>query len=179
MTRNVSSGAIALAIVLSGAPGCHSNTDRDAAMHAVPVMNYHRIDDRLLTGGHLVGDGIEVLAEEGVRVVIDLRDKPVPDEVQAYSERGIEWINVPVAWSNPTSADYARFVEMMQANDGEHVFVQCAANYRASAFTYLYRTLERGVDADDARADLHAVWNPEIENEQWNRYIKQLESSER
>lgn len=142
-------------------------------------MNYHRIDERLLTGGHLVGDGIDVLEREGVTVVIDLRDKPAPDEVRAYSDRGIEWINVPVAWSNPTPADFARFVDMMQANDGEHVLVQCAANYRASAFTYLYRILVQDIDHDAARADLLAVWNPETESEQWTRYIRDIEESAR
>lgn len=171
--------AIGLALALSGTLGCHSSTPGDSAMHAGPVMNYHRIDARLLTGGHLVGDGIDVLAKEGVAVVIDLRDKPVADEVQAYADRGIDWINVPVVWSNPTSADFAQFVETMRAHEGEHVFVQCAANYRASAFTYLYRRLVRGVDVDDARADLHAVWIPEAENEQWSRYITHIENGAR
>ena len=32
-----------------------SAADSDA-MHAGPVMNYHRIDERLVTGGHFVGD---------------------------------------------------------------------------------------------------------------------------
>lgn len=171
--------AIGLTLVLSGTPGCHSSIHGDSDMYAGPVMNYHRIDARLLTGGHLVSDGIDVLEREGVTVVIDLRDRLAPDEIQAYSDRGIEWIGVPVAWSNPTAADFSRFVEIMQANEGEHVFVQCAANYRASAFTYLYRRLVRGVDADEARADLHAVWNPETENAQWHRYIGQIESGVR
>ena len=39
--------------------------------HTGPVMNYHRIDDRLVTGGHVVGDGLDQLAQEGVQVVPD------------------------------------------------------------------------------------------------------------
>ena len=43
---------------------------------------------------------------------------------------------------------------------------------RASAFTYLYRTLEQGVDEADARADMEKIWDPDAyRTDQWARFI--------
>ena len=42
----------------------------------------------------------------------------------------------------------------MDALADEPVWVHCIANYRASAFTYLYRINKRG----DSKADAKALW---------------------
>ena len=139
-------------------------------------MNYHRINERLVTGGHLIDDGAATLKAEGVAVVVDLRDKPPPGEQQRLAEHGIDWINVPVVWRDPKTEDFAHFREIMQSNRDKHVLVQCAANYRASAMTYLYRVVVENVAEKDAAEDLRAVWNPKEENEQWSRYIDKIKS---
>lgn len=144
--------------------------------HSGPVMNYHRIDDRLVTGGHLVGDGVGNLKEQGVAVVIDLRDDSPRDEQTSFANAGIKWINVPVEWRDPQDADFDRFAEVMNEYKGEHVLVQCGANYRASAMTYLYRVLVDGVPEEDAADDLHAVWDPD-DDRTWRKYIEKVKSS--
>ena len=58
----------------------------------------------------------------------------------------------------------------MSAHENDHVLVQCAANYRASAMTYLYRVVADGVSEEDASSDLLAVWNPD-ENKVWRQFI--------
>lgn len=137
-------------------------------------MNYHRINERLVTGGHLIDDGAAALKSEGVAVVIDLRDEPPSGERERLAKHGIEWINVPVVWRDPTVADFAHFREIMQSHQDKHVLVQCAANYRASAMTYLYRVVVENVDEETATQDLYAVWNPNEEDEQWGRYIDEV-----
>ena len=140
--------------------------------HSGPVMNYHRIDQRLVTGGHLVDDGLAELQAQGVTVVIDLRDKPPRGQKEKLAEQGIEWINIPIEWNDPETVDFERFSEAMQAHQDDHVLVQCAANYRASAMTYLYRVVVEQVDEDEAEKDLYAVWIPSEENQQWTDYIE-------
>ena len=146
-------------------------------MNDGPVMNYHRIDERLLTGGHLVGDGLTELKAEGVTVVIDLRDKPPAGQKEKLAEQGIEWISVPVVWKDPQAVDFERFSKVMRAHSDDHVMVQCAANYRASAMTYLYRVVVEQVDEDTAAADLNAVWTPGDEHPQWSEYIEAIKAS--
>ena len=58
----------------------------------------------------------------------------------------------------------------MSEHRDDHVFVQCAANYRASAMTYLYRVVVENVPEDEATEDLHAVWDPD-DNDTWRAYI--------
>jgi len=146
------------------------------SMHAGPVMNYHRIDERLVTGGHLVGDGLATLKAQGVNVVIDLRDDPPAGQKETLAQQGIAWINIPVVWTDPKAVDFERFSETMREHQDDHVLVQCAANYRASAMTYLYRVTVEEVPEDQAAEDLHVVWNPD-ETKKWRDYIDNIKAS--
>lgn len=147
-----------------------------SAEHSGPVMNYHRVSERLVTGGHLLDGGTETLKEQGVKVVIDLRDEPPSGEKGRFAEQGIEWINIPVEWSDPRAADFERFSEIMREHQQDHVLVQCAGNYRASAMTYLYRVVVEDVPEKEAKKDLHAVWNPD-ENDTWHDYINDIKAA--
>lgn len=166
------------AAVLAGliAVACESSVADSHMVHAGPVMNYHRIDERLVTGGHFVDDGLATLKAEGVTVVIDLRDKPPSDQKEKLAQQGMEWINVPIEWKDPQTVDFEQFSKVMQAHQGDHVLVQCAANYRASAMTYLYRVVVEQVDENKAAEDLYAVWTPSEENQQWTDYIEGIKA---
>ena len=154
-----------LALLFCGFAGAQTDSP-----HSGPVMNYHRIDDRLVTGGHLLDGGTAALREQGVNVVIDLRDDSPSGERERFAEQGIEWINIPVEWRDPKKADFDRFSGVMREHQDDHVLVQCAANYRASAMTYLYQVVVEKVPEDKAAADLHTVWDPN-DNDTWREYI--------
>lgn len=111
-----------------------------------------------------------------MQVVIDLRDDPPSGQKERLAREGIEWINIPVVWGDPKAADFERFSETMREHQDDHVLVQCAANYRASAMTYLYRVTVENVPEDEAAADLRAVWNPD-ETETWRDYIDNIKAS--
>lgn len=160
-----------LALLGSGFAGAQMDSP-----HSGPVMNYHRVNDRLVTGGHLLDGGTTALKHEGVTVVIDLRDDPPSGEQGRFAEHGIEWINIPVVWRNPRAEDFDRFSETMRQHQDDHVLVQCAANYRASAMTYLYRVVVEKVPEDEAAKDLHAVWNPD-DNDTWREYVDDIKAA--
>lgn len=142
----------------------HGGEDHDHG----PAMNYHAIDERLVTGGHFFDGGPETLAGEGVSVVIDLREDPPEGQGQRLAAAGMEWINVPVAWKDPKPEDFEAFQAAMAAHPDARILVQCQANYRASAFAFLYRVKVEGVSERKARKDLEAVWEPAG---RWGRYI--------
>lgn len=171
----INNNLLALFAVLLLLLGCDTNSASghhdDAAAHAGPTMNFHRIDDSLVTGGHLTTDNSpEELAAQGVSVVIDLRDEPPAGEKERLAEAGIQWLNVPVVWEDPRPEDFAAFSQLMADNEGEHVLVQCQANYRASAMTYAYR-VSQGVPEADARKDLEVIWTPEG---RWEEYLSEI-----
>ncbi len=142
-----------------------------SAQHEGPAMNFVRIDDRLATGGHLTDGGLETLRSDGVKVVIDLRDEPPDGQRERLAAQGIQWINVPVAWSSPKQSDFELFRAAMREHGGDNVLVQCQANYRASAMTYLYRVLEDGVPEAVARRAMNEVWEP---SGTWKAFIDGL-----
>ena len=160
-----------LALLASGFAAAQTDSP-----HPEPVMNYHRVNDRLVTGGHLLDDGTATLKGQGVEVVIDLRDNSPSGEKERFAEQGIEWINIPVEWRDPQKADFDRFSEAMRKYQDDHVLVQCGANYRASAMTYLYQIVVEKVPEDDAREDLYAVWDPD-DNDTWREYIDDIKTA--
>ncbi len=142
--------------------------------HDGPVMNFTRIDAGLASGGHLLDGGLEELTEQGVKVVIDLRDKPPEGHGEHLAAEGIQYINVPVVWRSPELEDFEKFRAAMNENKDANILVQCQANYRASAFTYLYRVLEAGVPEAEARKSMNEIWEPEGT---WAEYIDEVKAT--
>lgn len=165
-----------IALALGGCSADSNNAHNEAdTAHTGPTMNFHRIDPELATGGHIVGDGVSELVEQGVTLVIDLRDEPPEAHEKRLAEAGIQWVNVPVVWKEPTRDNFAEFSRVMSENQGENILVQCQANYRASAMTYAYRVTQGGVPEAEARKDLEAIWTPEGI---WEAYLAEVTGSD-
>ena len=171
--------SLAFAIIAAGSLallGCGAANGPADAEHSGPVMNYHRVDDRLVTGGHLLDGGAAALSDQGVNVVIDLRDVSPLEERERFADQGIEWINVPVKWRDPTREDFERFADVMRDYQDDQVLVQCAANYRASAMTYLYRVVVDKVPDHEAMEDVKVVWDPN-DNDTWREFIDEIKAA--
>ena len=80
----------------------------------------------------------------------------------------MKYINIPVVWRSPERKDFEAFRKAMAKHADDNVIVQCQANYRASAFTYMYRVLDAEVPEADARKDMNVVWEPEGK---WKDYV--------
>lgn len=163
-------GAFGLAIILCWFAA-------SAAADLDDIYNYHRIDDALHTAGQVTPAQIPNLKDQGIAMVINLAVADAErngEEALRVAEQGIAYVQIPVAWENPTPADLDLFFAVMDARGGRPVLVHCFANYRASAFTYLYRTLRLGVPEAEARAGLDAVWSEAAfdENPQWRAFLK-------
>ena len=161
--------AAVVCLVILNAGDSSAQMNHDA--HDGPAMNFHVIDDRLATGGHFIDDGLDRLAADGLEVVIDLRDDPPKDQADTLAAAGVRWVNIPVKWSDPKASDFDRFSAAMSEFSDRNVLVQCQANYRASAMTYLYRVKVDEIPAAEASEDLNAVWTPEG---RWQEYIDSI-----
>ncbi len=139
------------------------------AREAVDVRNYHEISDRLGTGGEVSTAAIEQLAGKGYEVLIDLRGEFDRDENEAAKSAGMTYVNIPTSWKKPRAESLDRLIQVMRESEGKKVLVHCAANYRASAMTYLYRVIAAGADDTEAMRAVVAVWEP---NETWQEFMK-------
>ena len=80
----------------------------------------------------------------------------------------MEYVHIPVVWTSPTVADFENFAAIMQSNPQKKTLLHCQVNWRASAFSFLYRVLHDGVPMAEAKADMNTVWEP---NEMWRGLI--------
>jgi protein tyrosine phosphatase (PTP) superfamily phosphohydrolase (DUF442 family) len=136
------------------------------------IRDFRLISPHLGTSGMPREEQIPAIRQAGFDVVINLAlpssDGAYAHEASLVTGEGMAYFQIPVQFQAPTAADFDLFCRFMHICEGRRTFVHCAANKRVSAFVYLYRVLHQGVPEEQARNDLHAIWNPD---EVWGRFI--------
>jgi hypothetical protein len=74
---------------------------------------------------------------------------------------GMDYAQVPVIWDAPTKADFNAFAAVMQSAPEKKTLLHCQANYRATAFAFLYRVLYLDVPLAEAKSDMNTIWKPD------------------
>ena len=101
-------------------------------------------------------------AAEGFTTVINLAPVNPPytpaDEAGLARQLGLTYIYIPVAWNNPTDADFAAFEQAMDETAGGKTLIHCAANFRVTAFYSLYAQKHLGLSAAQADALRDRIW---------------------
>ena len=133
------------------------------------TLNYREISPRLLSSGQISQAQVASLKEADIDLVINLTMEASEENAQegyAITKLGIDYVHIPVPWGAPTQENLALFFGLMDLARDRKVLVHCYANYRASAFVYLYRRTVLNVSEAEARPDLDAVWS----TEDWTKY---------
>ena len=131
-------------------------------MSTEDILNYYKVDERILTGGQPTEGQLRSAAEAGVQVVINLATidprYSLDDEAGLAHELGLAYHHIPVVWEQPTEADFDAFVAVMEQNRDKRLLIHCAANYRASAFYALYAMQNLGWSEAQAEALRAPLW---------------------
>lgn len=134
--------------------------------------NVVKISEKLVTAGQPTEAVLASLSKQGFQAVVYLAPSTVPDAVSKEPEiirgQGIEFVNIPVVFSNPTEADFKAFTEAMNRFRGRRVLVHCQVNRRASAMTFLYRVIEMKEDPSKAYKDVEKIWTPK---DHWKEFL--------
>ncbi len=131
-------------------------------MSTEEIFNYVKVNDQLSTAGQPTEDQLRDAAAEGFTTIINLA--PVnppytpPDEAGLARELGLTYVYIPVAWNNPTDADFAAFEQAMDEMTGGRTLIHCAANFRVTAFYSLYAQKRLGWSAAEADAFRAQIW---------------------
>ncbi|MEZ4702211.1 MAG: protein tyrosine phosphatase family protein [Rhodothermales bacterium] len=137
------------------------------------IRAFRAIDERLATSGQITYDDIAALDTAGFDLVINLAPADpdrYPESGWRIVQRGMAYVHIPVSWEQPDPKHLDLFFDILAQNRRRKVFVHCIANKRVSTFVYLYRTLREGVADDVAKADMHAIWDPES-LPQWKSFV--------
>ena len=129
------------------------------------IVNFRRIDQRLLTSGQPTEEQFRALAAAGCTEVINLAtDDPrwaLPGEAELLAQLGVAYHHIPVVFSAPQRDEYGRFESIMDSLQQRSTLVHCAANYRVSCFMALYGERRLGWTREQANAHVASVWNPD------------------
>lgn len=138
--------------------------------------NTHQVFDWLWSSGQLSESDIGRLSELGVVAVINLAlpssSNALDKEAELITAQGLTYVQIPVEWEAPRVEQFAQFVGVMRAYEGQKLWVHCAKNMRVSVFLYLYRKLVLAEGEEKAVFPMSQVWSP---NEVWKAFIEQVE----
>jgi protein tyrosine phosphatase (PTP) superfamily phosphohydrolase (DUF442 family) len=166
----------ALLAVLAGTAS-FTAISAEPAIPASPVAgiiapNVRVISPLLVTAGQPDRASLQRLKAEGYAAVISLApgDAPdaVPDQAAILASQGVEFVHIPIPWQAPEAKHLEAMAAAMQRLKGKKVLVHCQMNMRASAFTFLYRTIHEKSDPAKAWGDVKPLWTP---TNQWAAFI--------
>lgn len=142
------------------------------------ITAFIRLDDGTGLSGMPTADQCREVKQAGYECVVNLapEDSPsaLPGEPAIWAELGLDYTNIPVAWSNPTRADLDRFIARMEQSRGRPVFVHCVANLRVTAFYAIYATEKLGWPRVRALALIDRAWSKQPQYSQdpnWVAFI--------
>ncbi|BDY05192.1 protein tyrosine phosphatase family protein [Ferrimonas sp. YFM] len=137
--------------------------------------------ERVITSGLPQPDQFPALKQAGVDLVINLIPAGNPtgleNEGELVKKAGMEYAHIGVDWKQPTTEDVLQFLAVMEANKDKDVLIHCAANYRASAFYYLYLLNAGAEDSEALQSSAMAPWGDLSESfkeyPQWQQLIEE------
>ncbi len=136
------------------------------------IVNYRNYSPGFSSAGQPTAEQLTLIRDAGferiVYVAYSDQPKSLSNEDRLVKELGMQYVHIPVEWEAPTADDYYMVAAALRGYSARKTLLHCQVNYRASAFSFLYRVIEDGVDIAEAKADMNTVWTP---NETWRDLI--------
>ena len=125
---------------------------------AVPgVPNLGEVSSTLYRGAQPTQQGFQKLAEMGISIVVDLRERGREVERQQVTKLGMRFVAIPWNCFHPEDTDMARFLRLLRDNRGKKVFVHCqTGDDRTGMMIATYRMAEEGWTAEEAMKEMEA-----------------------
>lgn len=136
------------------------------------ITNYRKYDANFSSSGQPSAEQLKMVSENGYERVIYIafndNKSAINNEDRLVKSLGMDYVHIPVDFDQPTLEDFADFAALMNRKPQTPTLLHCQVNFRASAFSFLYRVIYLNVPIDQAKLDLDTVWQP---NEVWYRFI--------
>jgi uncharacterized protein (TIGR01244 family) len=150
----------AIAVLLSALTVARAHAE-EASIQAPNVVV---VSPTIVTSGQPTAASLAQLASQGFQAVIYLAPPTVSDavagEANIVRRQGLEFVNIPIEFGEPTEADFEQFVAAMKRFHGRKVLIHCQVNMRASTFTFLYRVTQAHEAPEQAYQAVARVWSP-------------------
>tara|TARA_B100000886_G_scaffold250087_1_gene176326 strand:+ start:329 stop:865 length:537 start_codon:yes stop_codon:yes gene_type:complete len=139
-------------------------------------INFKRYSESIASAGQLHDRHIPFIENEDYSLVVYLAYDSSEDKSRLGIDKlirgtGARYVQLPVDWFQPTAEDFNHFVGAVGANNERNILVHCQMNYRASAFSFLYRVIQGDEDFEKAKKDMLSVWTPD---NTWTSFINEV-----
>ncbi len=130
------------------------------------ILNYVKINELISTSGQPKVEELELIANEGFEVVINLAvpttSNALENEDKIVSSLNMSYIHIPVDFENPKISDLKLFLNILQALGANKVWIHCAKNYRVSAFMYVYHKYILHTPFEQIDLSIFDMWQPSL-----------------
>ena len=130
------------------------------------ILNYVKINELISTSGQPKIEELELIANEGFEVVINLAvattSNALENEDKIVSSLNMSYIHIPVDFENPKISDLKLFLNILQALGANKVLIHCAKNYRVSAFMYVYHKYILHTPFEQIDLSIFDMWQPSL-----------------
>jgi tyrosine-protein phosphatase SIW14 len=140
---------LSFAAVLGGAPlqvAAAEPVSADAALAALHIDNFGRVDEHYFRGAQPKGDDFKALAALGVKMVIDLASEGDAGEEANSRASGMSFARIPMTTHQvPSPAVIAKFLSLVMDPANQPVYVHCiGGKHRTGVMTAVYRMTTDG-----------------------------------
>ena len=136
------------------------------------IVNYREYSAQLSSAGQPTADQLAAVGRAGFERVVYLafsdNEHSLPNQDRLVKELGMEYVHIPVDWDAPSKSDFYLFAGALQRAPAAKTLVHCQANFRATAFSFLYQVLYLDVPITEAKDAMNSVWVP---NATWRNLI--------
>lgn len=130
------------------------------------ILNYVKINELISTSGQPKIEELELIANEGFEVVINLAvattSNALVNEDKIVSSLNMSYIHIPVNFENPKISDLKLFLNILQSLGANKVWIHCAKNYRVSAFMYVYHKYILHTPFEQIDLSIFDIWQPSL-----------------
>ena len=161
-------GIVIGAIFYAYAPNLYRTASNEPPANLVIVTN------NIHTSGQPTEAQLVGLRNAGYEIVINLSPPQVfgslPREGGLVAQTGLDYVNIPVDWHNPSHEDFKIFSDIIKNSQSKRILIHCQVNKRASLFTFLYRVAYEGIEPDEAYKNVTVIWIPDAH---WLKFVKE------
>ena len=143
--------SVALAMMSGFAFATEAGPAPFGAEVAEAVARYDRVTQTIAGGGVVAAAGYPILAEAGIRTVIDLRTsgEGVVEAREQAAAAGLRYFNLPVGAEVPSREVLEQFAVLTSDGDLQPVYFHCVSGARAGTVWAIHR-LRQGIALDQA-----------------------------
>ncbi len=159
-------------LILTPFLACTSYAVEEVDPALAEITNFRQYSPTFASSGQPSREQFTTIAENGFERIVYIaftnNQNAVADADLVVKGLGMEYMQVPVDFNNPLPSDFYAFADSMRRNTDKKTLLHCQVNARATAFSFLYRTIFEGVPVAEAKEDMNTVWQP---NEVWRDFI--------